>query len=278
MNIPHRVQPGSGSFDLRLCHPTPPVGRPRHRRLSFKPFIASLLLLWASVLGPAVVAKGQAIEDLSNLSLEDLMNIEVTTVGRRPQPLSEAAAAAYVITSDEIRRSGATSVPDALRMVPGLQIAKLDANKWAISARGFNGRFANKLLVLIDGRTVYTPLFSGVYWDAQDILLEDVDRIEVIRGPGATLWGTNAVNGVINIITKAASESQGVLVPAAVRKNADSSQPDTAAAITTSTTVCTPSISNATMARPPSGCLASTTGDSQKAAFGSTGTAAPQIR
>ena len=212
MNIPHRVQPGSGSFDLPLRHPTP--SKPWHRRISLKPFIASVLLLWATILGPAVVAEGQASENLSNLSLEDLMNIEVTTVARRPQPLSEAAAAAYVITSDEIRRSGATSVPDALRMVPGLQVAKLDANKWAISARGFNGRVSNKLLVLIDGRTVYTPLFSGVYWDTQDILLEDVYRIEVIRGPGATLWGTNAVNGVINIITKPASESQGVLVSA----------------------------------------------------------------
>lgn len=150
--------------------------------------------------------------DLTELSLEELLNVEVTSVTKQAQPLSQTAAAIFVLTQEDIRRSGATSIPEALRMVPGLQVARLDSNKWAISSRGFNGRFANKLLVLIDGRTVYTPLFSGVYWDIQDTLMEDIDRIEVIRGPGAALWGANAVNGVINVITKKAKDTQGGLV------------------------------------------------------------------
>jgi iron complex outermembrane receptor protein len=150
--------------------------------------------------------------DLTSLSLEDLMNIKVTSVSRRPQSVAESAAAVFVITQDDIRRSGVTSIPEALRMVPGIEVASIDANKWAITARGFNGRFANKLIVMIDGRSVYTPLFSGVFWDAQDTVLEDIDRIEVVRGPGASLWGANAVNGVINIVTKHARDTQGALV------------------------------------------------------------------
>jgi len=153
-------------------------------------------------------------EDLTAISLEELMDIEVTSVSKKEQQLSRAAAAIYVITQEDIRRSGVTSIPGALRMAPGLQVARIDASKWAITARGFNGRFSNKLLVLIDGRSVYSPLFSGVYWDVQDTLLEDVDRIEVIRGPGATMWGANAVNGVINIITKSAAQTQGGLLSA----------------------------------------------------------------
>ena len=149
--------------------------------------------------------------DLLNLSIEDLMKVEVTTVSKRAQPLSQAPAAVTVITSEDIRRSGMTNVPDLLRMVPGLHVANIDSNTWAITARGFNSQFANKLLVMIDGRSVYTPLFSGVYWDVQDLMLEDVDRIEVVRGPGGTLWGANAVNGVINIITKDAAQTQGLL-------------------------------------------------------------------
>lgn len=149
---------------------------------------------------------------LLELSLEELMRIEVTLLAKKKQKLSEAAAAIYVVTQENIRRSGVTSIPEALRLVPGLQVARIDSNKWAISSRGFNDRFANKLLVLIDGRSVYTPLFSGVYWDVQDLLLEDVERIEVIRGPGGTLWGANAVNGIINIITKSAKDTQGGLV------------------------------------------------------------------
>ncbi|RNE91754.1 TonB-dependent receptor [Marichromatium sp. AB32] len=150
-------------------------------------------------------------EDLTELSLEELLDVEVTSVGKKSQALADAAAAVFVIGAEDIRRSGATALPELLRMVPGLQVSRLDANKWAVSARGFNGRFANKLLVLIDGRTLYTPSFSGVYWEQQNPLLEDIERIEVIRGPGATLWGANAVNGVINIITRSAENTLGGL-------------------------------------------------------------------
>lgn len=150
--------------------------------------------------------------DLAERSLEDLMNIEVTSVAKTEHPMVESAAAVFVITQDDIRRSGMTSVPEILRLVPGLSVAQVDGNMWAISSRGFNGQFANKLLVLIDGRSVYTPLYSGVYWEVQDLMLEDIDRIEVIRGPGAALWGANAVNGVINIITKRAQDTQGGLL------------------------------------------------------------------
>src|SRR5207302_10857650 len=143
----------------------------------------------------------QNVLDPTQLSLEDLMNLQVTSVSKRTQKVGDATAAVFVITQEDIRRSGATSITDPLRMTPGLEVARIDENKWAIGSRGFNGRFDNKLLVLIDGRSVYTPLFSGVYWNVQDVMLEDIDRIEVIRGPGATLWGANAVDGVINIIT-----------------------------------------------------------------------------
>ncbi len=139
------------------------------------------------------------------------MNLRVTSTARRPQSVAESPTAVFVITQDDIRRSGVTSVPEALRMAPGVDVARIDANKWAISVRGFNGRFANKLLVMIDGRSVYTPLTSGVLWDAQGPVLEDIDRIEVVRGPGASLWGANAVNGVINIVTKQARDTQGGL-------------------------------------------------------------------
>jgi len=155
-----------------------------------------------------------APQDLTEATLEQLMNIEVTSVSRKEQELSRAPAAIYVITQEDIRRSGLTSIPELLRMAPGVEVARISAHQWAITARGFNGRFANKLLVLIDGRSVYTPMFSGVYWDAQDVPLQDIDRIEVIRGPGATMWGANAVNGVINIITKPAKQTQGGLIVA----------------------------------------------------------------
>jgi iron complex outermembrane receptor protein len=150
--------------------------------------------------------------DLTNTSLEDLMNIEVTSVSKKEEKLFQSAAAIHVITQEEIRRSGLTSIPELLRLVPGLEVGQIDGTKWAVSARGFNGRFANKLLVLVDGRSVYSPETSGVYWEAQDVALEDIERIEVIRGPGGTLWGANAVNGVINIITKPAEERQGGLI------------------------------------------------------------------
>ncbi len=150
--------------------------------------------------------------ELKKLSVEELLDIDVTSVSKYPEKLSEAAAAVAVLTQDDIHTSGFTSIPEVLRLVPGLDVARVDSHTWAISSRGFNDIFANKLLVLIDGRTVYTPLFSGVFWEVQDTLLEDIDRIEVVRGPGATLWGANAVNGVINIITKSARDTQGLLI------------------------------------------------------------------
>ncbi|THB78292.1 MAG: TonB-dependent receptor [Desulfobacteraceae bacterium] len=168
--------------------------------------IMAILIIFA--LYPLSSSYGSTV-DLTELSLEELMNIKVTSVGKKEQKLSDSAAAIFVITNEEIRRSGATSIPDALRMVPGMNVARIDANKWAVNSRAFNGRFSAQLLVMIDGRSVYTPTFSGVYWEVNDLLLEDVDRIEVIRGPGATLWGANAVNGVINIITKSAKDTQG---------------------------------------------------------------------
>src|SRR5438552_5565767 len=140
------------------------------------------------------------------------MNIEVTSVSKRPERLFETASAIQVITQEDIRRSGATSIPEALRLASNLEVAQIDAHQWAISSRGFNNTTSNKLLVLIDGRTVYTPLYAGVFWDVQDTLLEDIDRIEVISGPGATVWGANAVNGVINIITKKAKDTHGTLL------------------------------------------------------------------
>jgi iron complex outermembrane recepter protein len=156
------------------------------------------------------------VKKLKLLTIEELMNLEVTSVAKGPQKLTEVASAIQVITREDILRSGATCIPEALRLAPNLQVAQLNSSAWIISARGFNTVFANKLLVLIDGRTVYTPLFGGVLWDLQSVLLEDVERIEVISGPGGTLWGANAVNGVINIITKKAKESQGLFASAAI--------------------------------------------------------------
>ena len=142
------------------------------------------------------------------------MNIKVTSVSKTEQKMSRAAAAIFVITQQEISRSGAGTIPDLLRMVPGLDVSQINANTWSASSRGFNQQFTNKLLVLLDGRAVYSPLLGGVNWDTQDVPLEDIDRIEVIRGPGAAIWGANAVNGVINIVTKSASETQGGLITA----------------------------------------------------------------
>ena len=151
-------------------------------------------------------------EALKKLSIEQLMNLQVTSVSKRPERLSRTASAIQVITQEDIRRAGASSLAEALRLASNLQVAQVDSRQWAISARGFNSTTANKLLVLIDGRTVYTPLFSGVFWDVQEVPLADIDRIEVISGPGATLWGSNAVNGVINVITKGVKDTQGLLL------------------------------------------------------------------
>lgn len=153
-----------------------------------------------------------AVDDVTELNLKDLLKVEVTTAARQPEGLYDTAAAVFVITREDIRRSGATSLPELLRMVPGLQVARINNNVWAVTARGLNSRYANELLVLQDGRTLYNHLFSGVYWNAQDTILSDIDRIEVIRGAGAALWGANAVNGVINIITRPAAETQGTLL------------------------------------------------------------------
>jgi iron complex outermembrane receptor protein len=173
---------------------------------------SSLLLLH----GWPVLAGGGSNADLSQLSIEELMNREVTSVSKMSQRAFDSAAAVFVITQQDIRRSGVTTIAEALRMVPGMVVARIDANKWAVSARGFNSRFANKMLVLVDGRTVYTPAFSGTYWETLDPVLADIDRIEVIRGPGASLWGANAVNGIINIITKGSQDTQGGLVDVTV--------------------------------------------------------------
>jgi iron complex outermembrane recepter protein len=154
------------------------------------------------------------VSSLKALSIEDLMKIEVTSVSKAAQPLSDAPAAVYVITRDDILRSGARTIPDMLRLAPNLHVAQITSSSYAISARGFNGSAASKLLVLIDGRSVYTPYHSGVAWDVQDVMPEDIEQIEVVSGPGATLWGANAVNGVINITTRKAYDTQGVSVDA----------------------------------------------------------------
>jgi iron complex outermembrane recepter protein len=170
----------------------------------------------------AGVARAQEISnvDVYELSIEDLLNTEVTSVSRRSESLGEAAAAIDLITSEHIRRSGAQSLPEVLRLARNLEVAQIDAQRYAISARGFNSyETSNKLLVLIDGMSVYTPLYSGVFWDQQHVLLEDIDRIEIVSGPGGTLWGANAVNGVINIITKGAGDTQGLFAEAFAGSN-----------------------------------------------------------
>lgn len=174
------------------------------------PFLSCIMLACFS--SSALAHSNNA--ELFDLSIKDLSNVQVSSVSKTLENAFKSAAAIYVLTQEQIQRSSATSVPELLRMVPGVEVAQISSNKWAITARGFNDQLANKLLVLIDGRTVYSPHFSGVYWDAQDVLLEDIERIEVIRGPGGALWGANAVNGVINIITKHAKNTQGTYVSA----------------------------------------------------------------
>ncbi|MDB6121346.1 MAG: ligand-gated TonB-dependent outer rane channel [Pedosphaera sp.] len=187
--------------------------RPNLNLLNF--VFASSLAIAISMALPSVALAAEtqyAAANLGDKSLEELLNTPVSIVVGHQEKLSQSAAAVSVITEEDIRRSGATSIPEALRLVPGLDVARVDSHQWAISARGFNDVFANKLLVLQDGRSLYTPLFSGVFWDVQDTLMEDIDHIEVIRGPGAAVWGANAVNGVINIITKNAKDTQGILI------------------------------------------------------------------
>jgi iron complex outermembrane receptor protein len=184
-----------------------------HRRIHCYPLLARLVAPIALVICLALPALSQqTIPDLMDQSLEDLMTVKVTSVSKTEQTLSRTASAVFVITATDIRRSGATNIPDLLRMVPGIDVAQTNGNTWAISARGLNGRFSSVLLVLVDGRNVYTPTFGGVFWDVLDLPLEDIERIEVIRGPGGTIWGANAVNGVINIITRKAADTQGGIV------------------------------------------------------------------
>lgn len=181
-----------------------------HRRAHC--FVLAVLML---VPLPAAAQTEEVVEPpkaLKQLSLEELFALEVTSVSKKPEAVSKSAAAVHVVTADDLRRMGATSVPEGLRYIPGVEVARVDSRSYAITARGFNGTVANKLLVLMDGRSVYTPLYSGVFWDVQDAFMDDIEQIEVIRGPGATVWGANAVNGVINIISKSAANTQGFLV------------------------------------------------------------------
>src|SRR5713226_598755 len=183
------------------------------RRNAIRMMLPFLLLAGLSEKSPAN-APESAPENpgqLKQLSLEELGKIEVTTASRVPVQATRTPAAIYVITQEDIRRSGATSIPEVLRLVPGVEVARIDSSKWSIGVRGFGSRLSRSVLVLIDGRSVYTPLFAGVFWDVQDTLLEDIERIEVIRGPGGTIWGANAVNAVINVITKSAKDTHGTL-------------------------------------------------------------------
>ena len=193
--------PASGSIDLSA----PSCIAPFERFFPRPQVIAWITILL--IVGP--LTHSQQPGDLTQKSLEDLMNIEITSVSKKEQKTSEAPAAIFVISREDIRRSGALNIPDLLRMVPGVDVAQIDTGKWAISARGFNGQYSDKLLVLVDGRTVYTPIFAGVFWDSQNPLLDTIERVEVIRGPGAAVWGANAVNGVINIITRTANATSG---------------------------------------------------------------------
>jgi len=165
----------------------------------------SALLALTAGLAATTAANAADTGDLFDLSIEQLVNLEVTSVARKAESLSDTASAVYVVTREDIEQHGVRTIPDALRLAPGLSVLQVDANKWAVSARGFQGRFSNKLLVMMDGRMLYTPSFSGVWWDVQNTLIEEIERIEIIRGPGAVVWGTNAVNGVVNIITRSAS-------------------------------------------------------------------------
>ncbi len=182
----------------------------KHRKTSLVPHPLALAL--ATVLaGPAWAASAT---DPTRLTLEELMSIEVSSAAKKPQSLADTVTAMHVLTRDDIRRSGASTLPELLRQVPGVQVSRIDASRYVITIRGFASRYAGKLLVLQDGRTLYSPLFNGTFWEAQDVVLDEIERIEVIRGPGGTMWGANAVNGVINIISRAAKDSQGTLVQA----------------------------------------------------------------
>jgi iron complex outermembrane receptor protein len=186
--------------------------RSRHRGVAVQAIAFALLIPAAHASAPDTAPSANA---LKKMSLAELMNIEVTLVSGRPEKLSETPSAIQVVTGEDIRRAGATNLPEALRLVPNLQVAQVNSYGWVVGARGFNALYSNKLLAMIDGRSIYTPLFAGVSWDMQNVVLEDVDRIEVVSGPGGTLWGANAVNGVINVVSKSARETQGLYLSAA---------------------------------------------------------------
>ncbi|MFC1736934.1 TonB-dependent receptor plug domain-containing protein [Candidatus Hydrogenedentota bacterium] len=201
-------------FNVGCCK-TPRTGP--HRVVSrLLKFVAVILLITLVSQSSALAAEDsdndEDSSELADMSLEDLLDIKITSVSKKKEKLREAASAIFVITQEDIRRTGVTSISEALRLAPGVHVARVNANRTIVSIRGFSDLYVGKLLVIIDGRSVYSPLFSGVYWEAQDTFMEDIERIEVIRGPGATLWGANAVNGVINIITKSAKDTQGGLL------------------------------------------------------------------
>lgn len=194
---------------MKISRPRPIRTLPPRPRSRWQ---ATLYVAMTCVAGLHSVPAQAEESNLLDLSLEELVDYRLTSMSRKEQRVVDTAAAAYVITGEELRRSGALSIPEALRMVPGLNVAQISRDSWAVSSRGFLERFSSKLLVLVDGRSIYSPMFSGVLWESQDTLMEDIERIEVIRGPGAALWGTNAMNGVINIVTRKAKATQGSML------------------------------------------------------------------
>ncbi len=204
LEFPFFFKGGQGNFENNFLE---------HYRILCCWFVL-ILMGMAPVYAQSSLDEAEVTSELIQMDLDELMDIEVTSASKKLEKLSSVPAAIYVLTQEDIRRSGHTSIAELLRMVPGVQVARVSANRWAITSRGFAGVFSNKLLVLLDGRSVYTPSFAGVYWDVLDTVLDDIKRIEVIRGPGAALWGANAVNGIINIITKDASNTQGGLINA----------------------------------------------------------------
>lgn len=204
-----------GIFPDPVFKSRPPACFARRKVTPFFGHLLAACMAVNAIEAAAAPAGTISLIDVAHMSLEELSSVEISSVSKKPEQLGDAAAAVFVITREDIRRSGASSIPEILRLAPNLQVARVDANQYAISARGFNSTTANKLLVLIDGRSVYTPLYSGVFWDVQGVLSEDIERIEVISGPGGTLWGANAVNGIINIITRKSSQTQGGLASVA---------------------------------------------------------------
>ncbi len=189
-----------------------PTIRPAYNPLLSSIRLFALVLMCLSAATAFAGPEEQHSKPLKNLSLEELGQVQVTTTTKEPVPVRKTAAATYVITQEDIRRSGANNIADVLRLAPGVEVGRISSTTWAVGIRGLQSNFSKSVLVLIDGRSMYTPLFAGVYWDVQDLVLEDIDHIEIIRGPGATIWGPNAANGVINIVTRNSAETQGPLV------------------------------------------------------------------